>query len=241
MATNGALKIGPNTDDAADPLPFSIDPEPTALSKKTGLTDLDFAGRRHVVQVSDGLIVSFDKGEFGGRAFWFSKDGREHQVLSPYPEPASIDEVHAQNVHALVSLGADVLAFEGLAHLGMDEGMVLRIHRGDDGRWRATTFAMLPGAPEAIAAEPPGRWLVAVPNGIIRLYDTGRVEDVWSERDIGTLYPTSGVRLPDGSTFFGMRHFVLRLRPKASSYDVDVLVPPGCSVTRCACSKQDGG
>ena len=67
------------------------------------------------------------------------------------------DDVHAQNVHALVRLGGDVLAFEGLAHLGMDEGMVLRIHRGDAGRWRATTFAMLPGAPEAIAAEPPGR------------------------------------------------------------------------------------
>ncbi len=187
VATDGALKIGPSTEDAADPLPFSIEPEPTALSKRTGLTDLDFAGRRHVLPVSDGLIVGFDKGEFGGRAFWFSKDGREHQVLSQYPEPATIDDVHAQNVHALVSLGADVLAFEGLAHLGMDEGMVLRIHRGDDGRWRATTFAMLPGAPEAIAAEPPGRWLVAVPKGIVRLYDTGRVEAVWSDRYIGTL------------------------------------------------------
>jgi hypothetical protein len=114
---------------------------------------------------------------------------------------------------------------------------VLRIHRGDDGQWRSTILADLPGAPEAIAAEAPGRWLVAVPKGVVRLNDSGRVEEVWSERYLGTLYPTSGVRLTDGTTFFGMRHFVLRLRPKASSYDVDVLVPPGCSITRCACSE----
>jgi hypothetical protein len=97
------------------------------------------------------------------------------------------------------------------------------------------------GAPEAIARELPGRWLVAVSKGIIRLYDTGRVEDVWSERDLGALYPTSGVRLSDGTTFFGMRHFVLRLRPKALWYDVDVLLPPGCSIVRCACPKQGRG
>src|SRR5258708_33509630 len=60
VATDGALKIGPSTEYASDPLPFSIEPEPTALSKKTGLTDLDFAGRRHVLPVSDGLIVGFD-------------------------------------------------------------------------------------------------------------------------------------------------------------------------------------
>jgi hypothetical protein len=183
------------------------------------------------------LIVGFDAGEFGGRAFWFSRDGRERHPLSVFPEPESVEGVHAENVHALVSFGADVLAFEGLAHLVMDEGRVVRIHREDDGRWRAATFAILPGAPEAIVAEPPGRWLVAVPSGIVRLYDTGRVDGIWSERDIGMLYPTSGVRLSDGEVFFGMRHFVLRLRPKASSYDVDVLVPPGCSVVLCACSK----
>jgi hypothetical protein len=237
LAADGALQIGPSAEDTGDQLPFSIDPEPTALAKKTGLSDMDFAGRRHVLPVSDGLIVGFDAGEFGGRAFWFSKVGREHHVLSPFREPASLDDVHAENVHALVRFGADVLAFEGLAHLGMDEGRVLRIHQEADGRWRARTFATLPGAPEAIVAEPPGRWLVAIPKGIIRLYENGRVEEIWSERYIGILYPTSGVRLADGTTFFGMRHFVLRLRPKTSSYDVDVLVPPGCSLARCACAK----
>jgi len=66
------------------------------------------------------------------------------------------------------------------------------------------------------------------------------VEDVWTERDLGMLYPTTAMRLSDGTTLFGMRHFVLRLRPKASSYDADILVPAGCSVERCACSKKVG-
>lgn len=233
---DGALEIAPYTKGAADPLPFAIEPEPTALAKKTGFTDLDFAGRRHVLSVSDGLIVGFDKGEFGGRAFWFSKDGRKHYALSPFPEPVSVYDVHPENVQGLVHLGADVLAFEGLAHLGLDEGRVVRIHRGRDGRWRATTFATLPGAPAAIAAESSDRWLVALSKGIVRFYESGRVESVWSERNLGGLYPTSGVRLSDGTTFFGMRHFVLRLRPKGSAYDVDVLVPPGCSGNRCECT-----
>ena len=149
--------------------------------------------------------------------------GREHRELLP-----------GDNVYSLVSLGADVLAFAAPASLTMDRGRAMRIQR-DDGGWHATKVWDLPGAPTAVAPERPGRWLVAVPKGIVRFYDTGRVEQIWSERYLGGLYPTSGVGLADGTTFFGMRYFVLRLRPKASTYDVDVLVPPGCSVTRCAC------
>jgi hypothetical protein len=55
---------------------------------------------------------------------------------------------------------------------------------------------------------------------------------------LAAVYPNSGVRPSDGTRPFSMRHLVLRLRPKASSYDVDVLVPPGCGLVGRACSKE---
>jgi hypothetical protein len=207
------------------PLPFAV----------PRVDDVGPQGRRHVVSVADGFIVGFDAGEFGGRAFWFSKDGRQHHVLTPFPDPPPGQYREAENVHALVAFGPDVLAFQGLAHLGGDVGRVTRIHRERDGRWRATLFASLPGAPQTVVAESPTRWLIAVPKGIVRLHADARVEPIWSERSLASLYPNSAVALRDGSFLFGMRHFVLRVRPRGGGNDVDVLLAPECIVAGCAC------
>jgi hypothetical protein len=235
-APDGSLAITNAVGRRIDPLPFETKPTPTALSRSTGLSETDFDGDRRVVRVADGFIVGFNKGEFGGRAFWFSPDGERWAVLSPTPEPRRLQDYHPENVRALVPLGSDVLAFEGLAHLTDNEGQVLRLSRDSKGRWRATRFAALPGVPDVVVEERAGRWLVVTPTAIVRLTAEGKVRVLWSGRYLGTLYPSSGVRFEDGTIFVSMRFFVLRLKPSGERYTVDALVAPGCNPKRCACT-----
>ena len=236
LTGEGSLSIERGAEQAADPLPFSVQPERTALAKTSGLSEVDFRGERHVLPVADGFIVGFDAGEFGGRVFWFSKDGANRKLLSPF-SPSSLDDYHAENVHALVRAGRDVLAFEGSAHLTLDEGRVIRLHPTPAGAWQAVVAAELPGVPETVVEERAGTWLVITPTGIFRFHEDGRTEPVWTERELGALYPHSSVRLPGGTVFVGMRYFVLRLQPRGTAYGVDVLVPPSCGISLCACHR----
>jgi hypothetical protein len=53
----------------------------------------------------------------------------------------------SENVKAIHRLGAHVVAVTGLAHLGIDEGMLYRVQRAPDGELAALPWKRLPGAP----------------------------------------------------------------------------------------------
>jgi len=65
-----------------------------------------------------------------------------------------------RNTSGLVHIGADVFAVGGLAHLGMNEGMVTRVRRVD-GHWQARELVELPGDPRALAVVD-GRLVVGI-------------------------------------------------------------------------------
>jgi hypothetical protein len=72
-------------------------------------------GYRSVEQVADGWLVGLDVGEFGGGLWWFSSDGKANKKLS------------AENIVGFAKTSTGVLAFTGLAHLGFDNGKVLKV------------------------------------------------------------------------------------------------------------------
>lgn len=219
LKRNGGVQAVPGLE-VSDRMPFFLWPY--------------FAGAAHVQAVQDGYLIGFDAGEFGGAAWWFSRYGRSRTKLTV--PPPSGDDYYPENVHGFVPFGPDYLAFQGLAHMGIDEGRVIRVARASTGGWAATPFATLPDSPDAALAETENSWLFVSSSGIWRINAEARVSSVWRPDEGSLSYPSSMERGPNGEVYVGMRHFIARLSPSAADpYEVDLLVPPTCDDTSCDC------
>lgn len=226
LKTNGGVQAVPGLE-VSDRLPFFLWPKEIDGAQH-------FAGAAHVQAVQDGYLIGFDAGEFGGAAWWFSRDGRHRKRLT-VPPPTGAD-YSSENVHGFVPFGTDYLAFQGLAHMGIDEGRVIRVARTPTGGWTATLFATLPDSPDAALAETENSWLFVSNSGIWRIDAEARLSTVWRPEKGSLSYPSSMARGPNGEVYVGMRHFIARLSPSdANPYQVDLLVPPSCDNTSCDC------
>ena len=94
----------------------------------------------------------------------------------------SLADYLAENVHGFAVIGKDVLAFEGLTHLGSNDGRVVRLRRGSTGEWQASVFAELSACPHAVLQERPSTWLLATTAGIFRIHGEAHVRPVWQPR-----------------------------------------------------------
>jgi hypothetical protein len=193
--------------------------------------DRDQSGARHVIQVSDGWIVGFDAGEFGGGLWWFSPKGERSKRLRPpvnapvYPK----DIFKAENVLGFARYGGEVLVFMGLDHMGGRSGRVFRlIQQSSD--WTLNPFAVLESSPDA--------WIVSR-DGIVILTENGIGLALSDENirklhtiDFGSLYPSSMVQESENVLYIGMRHYVLKLERTEPNWKETWFVKKGCIKTR---------
>lgn len=169
-----------------------------------------FVGASAFARVDDGWLVGFNHGEFGAALFWFSADGQQnyrisdHQVVDFFELP---DGIHA---------------IEGLAHLGMSAGSVIRISRTAAGaQWRADTLARLPFAPYAVSVRKDGSLLITLSDSLVSVGKDRQVVTVHPQPLWSGLYPTSSVLSADeGRLYIGMRQYVVEidLATKAARY-----------------------
>ena len=190
-----------------DLLPFKI------KLKKTREDGID--GRRRVQKVSDGWIVGFDMGEFGGSLWWFSADGKRSEKLAN------------GNIKAFVPLPGGLYVLEGLAHLTSADGAFLRVYKNETGKYRVERTALLDGEPYDFAPESENSLLVITTAGLRRVQTSGAVENL-IETDYGILYPNSMAVTADKTVYIGMRHYVVRLIPNGGGYREEWLVPDDC-------------
>jgi hypothetical protein len=118
---DGRIKAGPDltAPPPRDRLPFRV----TGESNRSG--------DRHVLRVSDGWIVGFDDGEFGGGLWWFSPLGRDAiRIRPPADAPVHPDDIFAaENVLGFASVGGNSLVLMGLDHLTGRSGRIFRLVR----------------------------------------------------------------------------------------------------------------
>ena len=207
-----------------DPLPFDIQPQKA---------EADLAGHRHVKRVSDGWLVGFDAGEFGGALWWFSADGGSRKKLAD------------DNVVGFADSASGVLALVGLAHMGTDYGKVLLVRESQGGERRVEVVADMGAAPAAYAMESDGSLLVATYEKLIRARTTGGVEQLHAPVN-GFIIPNSMTLSDGGVLHIGMRHFVLRLSPADGGYREEWFVPEDCPEFElrdydCVCRSRRGG
>ncbi|MBI3735218.1 hypothetical protein HY256_01740 [Candidatus Sumerlaeota bacterium] len=148
--------------------------------------------------VEDGWLVGFNKGEFGAALYWFSRDGKsnykisDHQVVEFFP------------------LSDGIYAIEGLAHLSLSEGSIIRISRPKPkAHWQAHTVNKLPFAPYAISVRRDDTMLITLSDSLVSVGPDHKITALLRNATWDNLVPNSSVLSPDQQRLYiGMRQFV---------------------------------
>jgi hypothetical protein len=157
-----------------------------------------FSGGFAVQRVDDGWLVGFNQGEFGAALYWFSPQGETNYKISD------------DQVVDFMSTPQGLIAIQGLAHLSVSEGSVIRIVRDPNTkRWRSTTLQKLPQAPEAFVRLSDGTLVVILSESLVSLSPQNKQSILIKCADWGTFYANSAVLSANESrVYIGMRQFV---------------------------------
>ena len=157
------------------------------------------------IHVSDGWIVGYYRGEFGGHLCWYGDDGVDTYKITNH------------NVVQFFAWLGNLYAIEGCAHLGIADGSLLRLERdNDDGRWTAVQVLDLDDAPYSVVERESGSLLITLSKHIVEvrrdmvlrtILDLSDSNFGWSH-----LYPkTSVLSADEQKLYIGMRQFVAEL------------------------------
>lgn len=166
-------------------LPFKT-PTPKSYSKME-----EFSGKRSFIKVDDGYLVAFWRGEFGASMFWFSDDGTSNYKI---PGASAVQ---------FISRDGEIFAINGLAHLNMSSGRILKITKVND-KWVASTYVELPFAPYTILLDSKNDFIVVMSNNLIRVTKKKKIRTILKTDFWEGLYPTSSV-IEDDNVYIGMR------------------------------------
>ena len=181
----------------------------------------EMIGKRSVLQTSDGWLIGFDAGEFGGGLWWFSQDGGETRKLL------------SDNVKAIYTTRQGTLVLTGLSHLSYDDGSVYRFTDSPD-KVTITWLSTLGRSPEASTLDGAGNVIVATTHSVLQVNPSGEVKRLY-EPEEELVYPTSVQVDPSGVIAVGMRFFVLRvIRGDSGVYRGEWLMSKKCAAFRLA-------
>ncbi len=197
------IKVKRDLYGAADGLPFKIASSPTF-----SIFD-EFSGTRSVLKVSDGYLVGFDRGEFGGSLFWFSTDGKKHYKITNL------------NLQQFILRNGEVYAIQGLAHMGTNQGSIVKLTKKK--KWLSTEYVRLPAAPRAVILDKQKNFLIICSSSLLNVDGKGKVSTlITNDSWLYYLYPNS-ILLDDELVYLGMRAGVLRYN--LSSGEQEWLMP----------------
>ena len=124
-------------------LPFEIRQSNSQMT----IISAPLAGLIDVIEVEDGYLVGFNRGEWGGELYWFSKNGKKRY------------EISGHQIVQFIERDNKIYAIEGLAHLTMTGGSIIEIEK-QKRKWVAKEFLKLDTAPEAIQLDSKGNFIV---------------------------------------------------------------------------------
>lgn len=114
------------------------------------------------VKVEDGYLVGSNRGEWGGEITFVDTSGDSFVIAR-------------ENTNAIYQTTYGILAVTGLAHMSANSGFIQKVYRGGDGRWIATKWRALPGAPRSSWLLRDGRLLINCFGGIVLVSADGEM------------------------------------------------------------------
>ncbi|MBE2282096.1 MAG: hypothetical protein IAE77_01395 [Prosthecobacter sp.] len=184
-----------------------------SFSMEMPLGSLPSVAPVQVLNVNDGWLAGYNRGEFGAALWWYAIDGKQRSKISD-------DQVNQFIVHK-----ERIFAVEGLAHLGMDDGTLIEIrHNGN--QWTAATFVELPGCGQAITVLDDGRFCIATMSMLLAVSLDKKME-ILVPRAEWTWLPVNSITVDAKSenVYIGMRQFVARYNLKANDHSYQFLIP----------------
>jgi hypothetical protein len=157
-----------------------------------------------VAKVADGWIVASNYGEFGAELWWFSPEGKSRYQIS------------REHVRGFLQSDRELFALEGLSHKGIDQGQVLRIVRGSNGKWRSERVVDLGIAPGAGTRDKDGSLIIVTNQRLVRVRVGQPVEALLDNVFWEALYPNSIVIDGSGTVYIGMRKGVAKATLKGT-------------------------
>lgn len=170
-------------------LPFDILPSKTEQYK--------LRGKRSVIQVEDGYLVGFYRGEWGGNLYWFSKDGKDKY------------EISGHEIVQFIKRDGKIYAIEGLAHLSMSQGSIIEMEK-NNGKWTTKEYLKLPSAPDAVQLDNKKNFVIVTSSSLFSIDTKANMDTLvrvgmWD----GYLYPSSMV-IQNDIVYIGMRKGVYK-------------------------------
>jgi len=181
-------------------LPFKT-PAPKSYSKME-----EFSGKRSFIKVNDGYLVAFWRGEFGASLFWFSNEGTTYY------------KVNGASAVQFIKRGNEIYAINGLAHLSMSSGSLLKMSF-ENNKWVASEYLALPFAPYAISLDSNNDFIIVTSDNLIKVNSKKQIKTLLKTDFWQGLYPTSSV-IEGECIYIGMRKGVyeFNLRTKVSKW-----------------------
>jgi hypothetical protein len=106
------------------------------------------------LRVNDGWLTGSSRGEWGGELVYIPDDGKAVKLMS-------------ENIKDVYEFGDRYVVVGGLAHLGMNRGMIYSVLR-NAGEWHVEPWLNLPGAPES-------SWFVETGELLVNTYGGGTI------------------------------------------------------------------
>jgi hypothetical protein len=104
-------------------LPFEID--------RNTVSPFIFTKNKFIKEVNNGFLIGFNKGEWGGKLYWFSRDGKISYEISNH------------QILQFFEWNNKLFAIEGLEHLSTTKGSIILIEKLN-AKWIAKKYLELP-------------------------------------------------------------------------------------------------
>ena len=162
------------------------------------------------VPFQGGMLAGFDHGEFGGSVEWHGA--------------GTVEKIGDENPVVFIRGSHAVYLLAGLAHMGSNEGRLLRITK-TGAAWKIETLLQLGFAPTALFPLGEDSILVAGHGAVANIRPPDELHILHRNKVWIILDPASVARSASGTIYVGMRGLVARLKPSGSAYTEDWLVP----------------
>ena len=127
------------------------------LSNKKLPFKIEQPGLIDVIQVNDGYLVGFNRGEWGGSLYWYSKNGKKNIKIG--------GSVFSTSPIQFIKRDNQIYAITGTSHMGSSSGNIIRIEKKQN-QWTIEEYKRLPDAPSAIQLDSRNNMLVFTSSGL---------------------------------------------------------------------------